>query len=614
MRKTFATLALTALAATPALAAPAADDVLAANKSATAGAAWDGKATFEVEYAYSGQGLTGNASSREDLTHGAFIDKYAIGPNTGATGWDGATAWQMEPSGTVTEQAGGDIIPLANNEAYRDQNLWWRSDHGGAVVAGDGQKTDKVATFDVLTVTPRGGKPFDAWFDARTHLLTRIVEVQGTLPITTSFSDYAPVDGVQVARTQVIDDTSGPSGLQTLTVTHAAFLGELPLSTYGRPAEHLDDYAIAGGAHETTVPFQLVNNHIYADVSVNGGAPRLFIFDTGGQSILTPDTASALSVASQGHETSTGGGNSVAQSGVSTVKSLSVGGATISNQPVSVMSLGPSGVEGVSEEGMIGYEFFDRFITRFDYGNRTITFIDKKYFDPKDAGTAVPIRFYHQIPEVLGSFDGIPARFGIDTGSRMTLMLTKPFAAEHNIRAGVKTGVEAVIGWGVGGESRGFVFRGGVLKLGDVVIDNPLTAVSTDKGGGGAAEAFPNNVGGGVLKRFVVTLDYDHATMYLKPVEGPVADLDTFDRAGLWINSDPDGFKVIDLTAHAPAEKAGLKAGDIITAVDGNPADTIALTDLRARLRDDAPGTVVVFSVRRGATTKNVRVRLRDLI
>ena len=35
-----------------------------------------------------------------------------------------------------------------------------------------------------------------------------------------------------------------------------------------------------------------------------------------------------------------------------------------------------------------------------------------------------------------------------------------------------------------------------------------------------------------------MTFDYDHNTMYLKPA-GRMADLDTFDRAGMWINVIP---------------------------------------------------------------------------
>ena len=73
---------------------------------------WDGKKTLKVEYAYSGQGLTGTTSSLEDLQNGRFVDTYDIPPQSGASGFDGTKAWEKEPSGTVTDQAGGDVIPL----------------------------------------------------------------------------------------------------------------------------------------------------------------------------------------------------------------------------------------------------------------------------------------------------------------------------------------------------------------------------------------------------------------------------------------------------------------------------------------------------------------------
>ena len=36
--------------------------------------------------------------------------------------------------------------------------------------------------------------------------------------------------------------------------------------------------------------------------------------------------------------------------------------------------------------------------------------------------------------------------------------------------------------------------------------------------------------------------------------------------------------------------------------------------DMRARLRNDAPGTVVKFTVKRGSETKDISVTLKDLI
>jgi hypothetical protein len=185
MLKSAAVLVAFTCLASPALAVPDVDEVLAANRTATGGNAWDGKVTLNVDYNYSGQGLTGTQSTLEDLQRGAFVDSYAIGPTSGATGFDGTKAWEKEPSGTVTNQAGGDVIPLAESEAYQDQNLWWRADRGGAQIVSDGAKSDSGQSYDVLTVTPKGGKAFDAWFDAKTRLLSRTIEVQGTQTITT---------------------------------------------------------------------------------------------------------------------------------------------------------------------------------------------------------------------------------------------------------------------------------------------------------------------------------------------------------------------------------------------------------------------------------------------
>lgn len=588
-------------------------DLLAANKAAMGGAAWDRSGALALDYDYVGQGLTGKTSTLYDIAGRGFVDRFAIGPQSGASGFDGANAWQQEPSGLVSDQKGEDVLPLAFNEAYRDGNLWWRAGFGGAGIRDEGQESDGTGRFDRLRVTPRSGKPFEAWFDAKSHLLARTIEAQGSQTITTFYSDYAPTNGVMVARKVVIDDGTGAANRQTQTLRGAKLLSAEPTGGFAQPKVTLHDASLAGNARETTVPFRLVNNHIYAEVSINGSKPLLFIFDTGGHSLLTPDAAHDLHVVAHGAQTATGAGASVAQSGQARVDSIRIGGATIINQPVSVINFASQAIEGVDVKGMVGYEFFARFVTRFDYGAHTITFIDKQHFHPETAGTPVPIVLYYQLPQLNGSYDGISGRFCVDTGNRATLILTGPFAAAHDLRAKA-AGIEAMTGWGVGGPTYSFVTHGGVLKLGRVEVDHPLTLMSTDKGGSAAVDAFGNNVGGGVLKRFVVTLDYDHYTMYLKPVAGPIADLDTFDRSGMWINADPAGFKIVNVTKGGPADEAGLKPKDIITAIDGKPASSIALYDLRQRFRDDPPGTVVRLTLKRGNGAIEVRITLRDLL
>jgi hypothetical protein len=62
----------------------------------------------------------------------------------------------------------------------------------------------------------------------------------------------------------------------------------------------------------------------------------------------------------------------------------------------------------------LGFELFRRFAVRIDYGAERLTMIDPAHFARKDAGIAVPFRFYDHVPQVQGRFGDIPGRFDID--------------------------------------------------------------------------------------------------------------------------------------------------------------------------------------------------------
>jgi hypothetical protein len=588
--------------------------ILAANRAATHGEALAGKATLEVAYAYEGEGMKGEVGSSIDMASGRFVDTADIGPLTGANGFDGATAWMRDMSGAVTPEAGGDKRQLAVNEAYRDANIWWRPDFGGARVEALGVKADGAASFDALKVTPPAGKPFEAWFDATSHLLARTIEQQGFQTITTFYSDYAPVDGFMVAGKFTVDDGTGPQYRQLQAVKSAKFSPARPRSAYAPPPWQVTDATIANASGRTTVPFKLLNNHIYAEVRVNGAGPFLCIFDTGGHDIITPETAKALTVKSEGQAPGTGAGEGVVNVGFAKHVTFQIGDLTLKDQAITVLPFEQGGIEGFDEQGMIGFEVFRRFVTVIDYGAHTLTFIEPAKFDPAGAGIPVHFQFYDHLPQVEGSFDGLKGRFDIDTGSRSELDLTRPFVDANGLIARYPKGVVATDGWGVGGASRAYITRVPELRLGPVKVDGLVAGLSIQDKGAFSDPNYIGNVGSGLLKRFVVTLDYAHQTLYLKPLPAPVPDTDVFDRAGWWINSGPGGFKVVDITATGAAAAAGLKVGDEVTAVDGKAASAIALTDLRQRLRNDPPGTRVTLQVVSDGKPRAVSLVLKDQI
>jgi hypothetical protein len=265
-------------AATAAQAQPAAqtaDAILAANQAAVGKMPTSGGVEFD--YDWSGSGLTGTHVDIADLATGAYLSTEQAGAIGDATGYDGAVPWQRDLSGTNTAQQGGDRIPVSVNAAYRLANLWWRADHGGAAVAYIGRETADGRALDHLTVTPKGGKRFDAWFDAGTHLLAKIAEDRQFFHTKTVYDDYRSESGLMLPHTVTVDNGTGPAGSDHLKLTRATIGPARQVSAYARPTAPPVGGSIAGGAASVTLPFRLLNNHIYVQATVNGKGPYNFI-------------------------------------------------------------------------------------------------------------------------------------------------------------------------------------------------------------------------------------------------------------------------------------------------------------------------------------------------
>lgn len=176
-----------------------------------------------------------------------------------------------------------------------------------------------------------------------------------------------------------------------------------------------------------------------------------------------------------------------------------------------------SAVEGISADGLIGYEVFKRFIAKVDYEHHLITLTLPSAFTYKGEGSVVPFQFNAHIPQVDGAIDSIDGKFDIDTGSRSSLDLLAPFAEKHDLAAHYGAKLEAVTGWGVGGAARSLVTRAKVLRLGKVEVYNPVTEISLQKKGALVSPYVAGNIGAGVLKRFNITFDYPHQQLIFEP-------------------------------------------------------------------------------------------------
>jgi hypothetical protein len=582
-------------------------------RQVTGGDAWNGIRSSHTRVKVVTGGLTGSAESWDDVLTGRYVDRYALGPATGAQGFDGGVVWSQDSSKQVHAEEGGEEREAAANEAYRRSLSYWFPGRRAATVERSADQEEGGRRFQVVRITPQGGRPFDIWIDAATGLFDRTVEKGALETRTALFSDYREVAGVKVPF--AIRSTNGDTKYdQSVTVEAVEFNLPTEEARFRMPEPPPPDFVIAGGAASTTVPFDLLNNHMYVQVRLNGRGPIRLLCDTGGANVVTPEVARELGLKTEGALQGRGVGEKSEDFALTKIDTIQVGDAAIADQVFVVLDLAPfAAAEGFPQSGLIGYEVFKRFTTRIDYEKSRLTLTLPSASKPAGGGVVVPFKFNGHIPQVEGEIDGIPGKFDIDTGSRGALSLLRPFWEKHGLKGRLGAGVEAVTGWGVGGAARGLLARAGVLRLGGVTIERPVTSLSLQTKGAFTDPYVAGNVGAEILKRFNVTFDYARQEITFEPNANHAAPY-VYDRSGLWLNQAAGSFEVQDVIPGSPAAGAGIKVGDRVLEIDGREAGEIPLPEARQRLRTPPPGTKVRITVRSGDRNRHVVLMLKDLL
>jgi hypothetical protein len=553
-------------------------------------------------------GVPATVDTYEDLRSGASSQFAVAGPLSGAQGFDGTHAWNRDASGVVWNDGSLDAHYGGLLGAFQTSLSLWRIDHGGATVVAAAPQTDGTRHFDVLRVTPPGCYPYDLWFDAVTHLPARSIATIGIVTTTQKYADYHAVDGVEIPfDVETNDDAGNATSYHAVTAT--ANPGEAS-EMLQRPEMHVDDYSLPGGT--TSIPFELVDNHVDLPVTINGKGPFHFLFDTGGSNVLDAEAAKALGLTAQGNAAGSGVGATTEAIQFATVAALGVGGATLRNQVFAIAPVraGFGVASGKPIDGLIGFEVLARFVTTFDYANGTVVLQTASAAVPH--GTTVPFFFHGQQPDIGCTIDGIDGRCTVDTGSRIGLSVCTPFLAVHPTIGGPSPTAEGADGFGVGGFAMGRLART-TLALGGFFMPDVITDLST-QGKGAFADPFTaGNIGATVWKRFAVTFDYAKQTMTLQP-NASFAERESYDRSGLFLLTQGGKIVVGDVRPGTPAALAGIVRGDTITSVDGKDTATLDLAAIRTLFRGD-PGTAHTLALTgKDGTSRNAVITLQDYV
>jgi hypothetical protein len=585
--------------------------VLRQARVALGAAALDRGGILHIEEKVTTVGLSGTGSSDGRLGSVRFAERQSTPPLMAADGYDGALAWNQDQSGLVWVEGSDAGRSQEIDSAFASNDALFTADRGGATVRWDGMKSDAGHRYATLTVTPPHSLlPMQLWIDAATHLPARYVVAFGPLTFLDTVSDYRRVDGLMVPYRSHGESSTGNASDSTVTSARIDVPGDD--ATLAKPVSDVRDFSIAGGATQTSVPIDVIDNHVYLNVMLDGKGPYRFIFDTGGSNLIDPAVATEIGAKGAGSFQGSGAGSKTESFSFATVDTLGIGDAIVRNQVFAVapVRLGFGVSAGQRVDGLIGFEVLARFVSTFDYAGRTVTF--KLPGAPEaGGGDIVPFVFGGTQPQIACTIDGIASTCAVDTGSRLSLTLFQPFVAAHPQVVPPAHSAVGVNGFGVGGAAMGFLGRLTSLQIGHFDLQGLLADYSTQKQGFFASPFLAANVGGGVWKRFTVTFDYVRETMALAP-NADVAVHETYERAGLFLIAAGNKIVVYDARPGTPAADAGIVKGDTIVAIDGKPATS--LQQARDAMSEPA-GTVLRLQLAaKDGTTRTVTLTLRDWV
>jgi hypothetical protein len=527
--------------------------------------------------------------------------------------WLDGRAWVKDENGKVLELHGRDLA--AQVTAVAVQDLLFGAGVGAAVAGGAQLTTEnETPATQIVRFTPKGGTPIDVVVDRTTGFPTTIVRATVGDTITLAVADWRKVKGRKVpfSLTRTEEDGEARAALKVLSVKPSSRTVTPPIA---RPSDGPPDYRFATGHAAKGIPFNFENDHLMVNGRVNGSKALWFMLDTGAEAtIVNKSRLLELGVKAFGASSINGGGNST-EFAFADVAKFEVGDATLLNQRVGVIDL--SGLEkiyGMPMGGLLGYDFFSRFVVRVDYEAKTIDLLDPSDYAYGGFAPSVPFVLEGRCPHVGSTIEvptlpPIAADLIIDAGAADTVNLTSRFVKEHKLLEYARKKPAAGPNTMAGSEKEFFAqtsVRGRLsgLTLGPFALQDIPSNLMVGTKGAYASEKFSGTVGEGVLRRFNTIYNYSQSVMILEPnaeFGKPFPGRKTFGATFLSGGADYTEFTVTGVRKDSPAEAAGLKKGDIVVAADGVPAAKLRLADIRKLFTDE--GAHRALTLKRGDET-----------
>lgn len=342
------------------------------------------------------------------------------------------------------------------------------------------------------------------------------------------------------------------------------------------------------------IPFTTHANLIIVPVRINDSDTLQFILDTGVSNTIITDSSIAKYVNTDYVRTiklDGVGRDSTLEASVSVGNTLQVGYARIDQHNIVVLKediLKLSELVGSPVHGIIGYDFFERFVVTVDFRHRQVLVQMPKYHKySRSDGLKIPLEIINKKPYIDGititeAGKSAKVKLLLDTGAGHAMMLNT-FSAGLPLPA--KT-IEVQLGIGLAGKISGQLGRLDDVRIGNHDLKEVVTSFPDSASFGGKFDPTSDrqgNIGGELLRRFRVTINYPQGYMTMKPDKKALKEPFEHDMSGMDLRAKGDNFNdyYIDrVVEDSPAERAGLLKDDKIMYINNAAAKMLNMTEI----------------------------------
>ena len=316
-----------------------------------------------------------------------------------------------------------------------------------------------------------------------------------------------------------------------------------------------------------TVPAEFSDGALFIETTINGRGPFRLMVDTGSSvALLTPACAAAVnSPVDEGNQPPADSSNAFGQSAdVQPVllRTLEIGGARFEGVTAGVSSdlVSVARATGRRFDGVLGFSLFADVVVAVDFPGRQLILSRTFPENLPPVRAELAVRQVREIPLVLARFQGEDLELAVDTGSSSGVVIPAQVALTARWKAEPRPGPLVNV---LGDSGREIVGRlAGEVHFGAVAQIEPVVGITEGSG----------SVGAGFLRHFCVVFDQAHDQAWLCAASDDPVPAPPTRTVGLSLLADAAGWRVAGTIPGSPAEGAGIRAGDIVTQIEGRPA------------------------------------------